>query len=139
MRSPSATPTPSRASKTPDLVTEYIEPEQARAVIEKLGLHIRDEGLLHSALARPSASMFGEDAYATIEEKAAALISSLAQNHPLFDGNKRLSLFLTFAFIRLNGFELTFTNDEAFDLVLAVAQSGLELGEIAEVFRTHIR
>lgn len=137
MRSPSATPTPSRASKTPDLVTEYIEPEQARAVIEKLGLHVRDEGLLYSALARPSASMFGEDAYPTIEEKAAALISSLA--HPLFDGNKRLSLFLTFAFIRLNGFDLTFTNDEAFDLVLSIAQSRLELSEIAEVFRRHIR
>ncbi len=118
---------------------EYIEPEQAHAVINKLGLHVRDEGLLYSALARPSASMFGVDAYPTIEGKAAALISSLAQNHPLFDGNKRLSLFLTFAFIRLNGFELTFTDDEAFELVLAVAQSRLDLGEIAELFRQHIR
>ncbi|WP_102193500.1 type II toxin-antitoxin system death-on-curing family toxin [Microbacterium aurantiacum] len=118
---------------------EYIEPEQALAVIEKLGLRVRDRGLLFSALARPSASMFGVDAYPTLEEKAAALISSLGQNHPLFDGNKRLSLYLTFAFIRLNGFELTFTNEEAFDLVLGVAQSRLELEEIAEVIRVHIR
>jgi death-on-curing protein len=50
-----------------------------------------------------------------------------------------LSLYLTFAFIRINGFDITFTNDEAFDLVLAVAQSRLELAEIAETFRTHIR
>lgn len=120
-------------------MVRYIEPEQAIAAIEKLGLHIRDEGLLLSALARPSASMFGEDAYASIELKAAALISSLAQNHPLFDGNKRLSLYLTFAFLRLNDVELTFTNDEAFDLVLAVAQSRMELAEIAEAFRAHIR
>ena len=118
---------------------EYIDPEQARAMVDKLGLHIRDEGLLFSALARPGASMFGQDAYPTLEEKAAALISSLAQNHPLFDGNKRLSLILTFTFIRLNGFDVTFTNDEAFDLVLRVAQSRLERDEIAEVFRTHIR
>lgn len=118
---------------------EYIEPEQALAVVEKLGLPIRDQGLLFSALARPSASMFGEEAYPELPEKAAALISSLAQNRPLFDGNKRLSLFLTFAFIRINGFELTFTNDEAFDLVLAVAPSRLELAEIADAFRAHTR
>jgi death-on-curing protein len=119
-------------------VTEYIEPEQAVAVIARLGLHIRDEGLLFSALARPSASMFGVDAYPALELKAAALFSSLAQNHPLFDGNKRLSLYLTFAFLRINGFRLTFTNDEAFVLVLAVAQSQMELDEIASVIADHI-
>lgn len=118
---------------------EYIDPEQALAVVERLGLHVRDQGLLFSALARPSASMFGEDAYPEMPEKAAALISSLAQNHPLFDGNKRLSLYLTFAFIRINGLDVTFTNDEAFELVLACAQSRLELDEIAEAFRTHVR
>jgi death-on-curing protein len=119
-------------------VTEYIEPEQAVAVVARLGLHIRDEGLLFSALARPSASMFGVDAYPTLELKAAALFSSLAQNHPLFDGNKRLSLYLTFASLRINGFRLTFTNDEAFVLVLAVAQSQMELDEIASVIADHI-
>ncbi len=69
--------------------------------------------------------MFGVDAYPTFAEKAAALISSVAQNHALFDGNKRISLYLTFIFIRLNGYEVTFTNDEAFDFVLDVAQSRL--------------
>ena len=82
--------------------------------------------------------MFGVDAYSTFEGKAAALVSSLAQNYSLFDGNKRLSLYLSFAFVRLNSFELTFTNDEAFDLVLAVAQSRIDLDEIAELFRAHI-
>ena len=82
--------------------------------------------------------MFGVDAYPTLELKAAALFSSLAQNHPLFDGNKRLSLYLTFAFLRINGFRLTFTNDEAFVLVLAVAQSQMELDEIASVIAGHI-
>lgn len=119
--------------------TEYIEPEQALALIAKLGLHVRDEGLLFSALARPSAGMFGVDAYPSFEEKAAALISSVAQNHALFDGNKRISLYLTLIFIELNGFEVTFTNDEAFDFVLGVAQSRLELKEIAQVIAAHIR
>ncbi|KQV03109.1 death-on-curing protein [Microbacterium sp. Root322] len=115
-----------------------MEPAQALALIAKLGLHVRDEGLLFSALARPSAGMFGVDAYPTFTEKAAALISSVAQNHALFDGNKRISLYLTFIFIRLNGYEVTFTNDEAFDFVLDVAQSRLDLHQIAQVISAHI-
>ncbi|GAA1155923.1 type II toxin-antitoxin system death-on-curing family toxin [Microbacterium oxydans] len=117
---------------------EYIEPEQALALTAKLGLHVRDEGLLFSALARPAAGMFGTDAYPAFEEKAAALISSVAQNDALFDGNKRISLYLIFIFIRLNGYEVTFTNDEAFDLVLDVAQSRLDLNQIAQVIAEHI-
>lgn len=120
-------------------MTLYIEPQQAIAVVDKLGLRVRDEGLLFSALARPAASMFGEEAYATLDLKAAALMSSLAQNHSLFDGNKRISLILTFAFLKINGFNPTFTNDEAFALVLAVAQSKLELGEIAVTLAVHIK
>lgn len=110
---------------------QYIELPQALAVIDRLGLHVRDTGLLAGALARPITTLFGEDAYETLELKAAALFSSLAQNHPLFDGNKRTALILTFTFIAINGFDLTLTNDEAFDLTLAVAQGQLELEEIA--------
>lgn len=119
-------------------MVDYIEPEQAMALIAKLGLHVRDEGLLFSALARPAASMFGVDAYPAIEQKAAALLSSVSQNRALFDGNKRLSLFLTFIFIRLNGFELSFSDDEAFDLILAAAQSSLTVDEIARIISAHI-
>ncbi|MEB0000732.1 type II toxin-antitoxin system death-on-curing family toxin [Cryobacterium sp. RTS3] len=117
---------------------EYIEPEQALAVVAHLGLHVRDQGLLFSALARPSAGMFGEDAYATLELKAAALMSSLAQNHPLFDGNKRLSWILTLAFLRLNGFRVVMSTDDAFQLVIAVAQSELDLDAIAATLARHL-
>ncbi len=120
-------------------MTDYIETEQALAVVARLGFTVRDLGLLQSALARPSAGMFGEDAYPALELKAAALMSSLAQNHPLFDGNKRLTLYLTFAFLRINGFRTTFTNDEAFELVLDVAQRRIELEPLAETIGAHIR
>lgn len=119
-------------------MTEYLEPEQAMAVVDRLGLHVRDQGLMFSALARPSASMFGEDAYATLELKAAALFSSLAQNHPLFDGNKRLSWILTLAFLRLNGFKVVMTQEEAFELVLSVAQGNMELDEIASALARYL-
>ncbi|WP_433675618.1 type II toxin-antitoxin system death-on-curing family toxin [Microbacterium gorillae] len=118
---------------------EYLEPEQAVAVIARLGLHVRDEGLLFSALARPSASMFGADAYPSIEEKAAALLSSLSQNHSLFDGNKRVSLVLTFVFLELNGYEVLFPDDVAFDMVLAAAQRERDVRSLAVLIAQHIR
>jgi death-on-curing protein len=55
-------------------------------------VEMRDIGLLESAAARPAASPFSEDAYPTIHEKAAALMHSIASNHALVDGNKRLAL-----------------------------------------------
>ena len=87
---------------------------------------IRDAGLLESALARPRASAFGQDAYPTVHEKAAALLQSLARNHALVDGNKRLALAATLAFYGMNGLRLTLTNDEAYDLVIAVAVGQLD-------------
>ncbi|MBY6061731.1 type II toxin-antitoxin system death-on-curing family toxin [Microbacterium esteraromaticum] len=121
------------------MMVDYVEAEQAMAVVARLGFHVRDQGLLLSALARPSAGMFGADAYPSIEQKAAALLSSLSQNHTLFDGNKRLSLLLTFIFLELNGCELTFTDDEAFDLVLTAAQSEMTVDELATVIAAGIR
>jgi death-on-curing protein len=87
---------------------------------------VRDLGLLESALARPQASAFGQDAYPTIHEKAAALLHSVARNHALVDGNKRLALAAPIAFYGLNGMRLTLTNDEAYDLVIGVASGKLD-------------
>jgi death-on-curing protein len=87
---------------------------------------VRDLGLLESALARPRATAFGEDAYAGLDEKAAALLHSLARNHALVDGNKRLALAATIAFLGLNGRRLTLTNDQAYDLIMDVAAGRLD-------------
>jgi death on curing protein len=87
---------------------------------------VRDRGLLESALGRPQASAFGEDAYPGIHQKAAALLHSLARNHALIDGNKRLALAATIAFYGMNGMRLTLTNDEAYDLIIDVASGRLD-------------
>jgi len=95
-------------------------------------VEVRDHGLLESALARPQASVFGEAAYPALEQKAAALMHSLVRNHALIDGNKRLGLAATIAFLGVNGRRLTLTNDEAYDLVMAVATGRLDdIDEIA--------
>jgi death-on-curing protein len=118
-------------------VTIYINAAQAIAVVEHLGLRVRDRGLLFSALARPATSLFGEDAYPTLELKAAALLSSQAQDHALFDGNKRLSLLLAFSFLRLNGRQVTFSNDEAFDLIVSAAQGHTSLEDLTDQIAKH--
>ena len=90
---------------------------------------VRDIGLLESALARPQATAFGSDAYPDLDAKAAALLHSLARNHALVDGNKRLALAGVIAFHGVNGRRLTLTNDEAYDLVMAVADGTLDAVE----------
>ena len=70
---------------------------------------IRDIGLLESAAARPQATAFGSDAYPDLDSKAAALLHSLARNHALVDGNKRLALGALIAFYGINGRQLTLT------------------------------
>ena len=92
---------------------------------------VRDHGLLESALARPQTTLFGEETYATVEAKAAALLHSVARNHGLVDGNKRLALSATLAFLGMNGYRLTFSNDEAYELVMAVAAG--ELDDVAAI------
>lgn len=87
---------------------------------------IRDAGLLEAALARPRASAFGTDAYPTLPEKAAALVHSLARNHALVDGNKRLALSGLIAFVGINGFRFTLTNDQAYDLIIEIATGNLD-------------
>lgn len=90
---------------------------------------VRDIGLLEAAVARPQATVFGADAYPDLHTKAAALLHSLARNHALADGNKRLSLAALIAFYGVNGRRLTLTNDGAYDLVIAVAAGQLDSAE----------
>lgn len=87
---------------------------------------VRDYGLLASALARPQATALGSDAYPGLDAKAAALLHSLARNHALIDGSKRLALAATIAFDGVNGRHLTLANDEACELIMDVAAGKLD-------------
>ena len=95
---------------------------------------VRDFGLLDSAAARPRATVFGNDAYPTIHEKAAALLQSVVSNHALIDGNKRLGLAAVIVFYGVNGYRLTLDNGGAYDLIIAVAA-----GHLADVQEIAIR
>lgn len=94
---------------------------------------VRDYGLLDSALARPRSSVFGQDAYPDVWRKAAALMESLARNHALVDGNKRIAWYATWVYLHLAGHPLDkdFDVDEAELFVLDVCQGVLDVPGIA--------
>jgi death on curing protein len=97
---------------------------------------VRDYGLLEAALARPQATVFGKDAYPDLDAKAAALLHSMARNHALIDGNKRLALAALIAFYGLNSRRLTLTNDAAYELVISIASGQLDtVEEIAAILQ----
>ncbi len=100
---------------------------------------IRDVGLLGSAAGRPRASAFGEDAYADIWTKAAALLHSIVKNHALVDGNKRLGWLATAVFLEINGTQITHvSNDAVYEFVIAVTTGGDDVDKIAAGMRSMV-
>ncbi|MET8500474.1 type II toxin-antitoxin system death-on-curing family toxin [Streptomyces microflavus] len=114
---------------------QYLNLPELLSLAQRLGAaEVRDYGLLESALARPQASVFGQDAYPDVWQKAAALMESLARNHGLVDGNKRIAWYATWVYLHLNGHPLDprFDVDEAERFVLALCQGALDMPKIAE-------
>jgi death-on-curing protein len=105
-------------------VTEYLDLEDLLAAADAAvggTAEIRDIGLLEAAAARPRATAFGEEAYGDLDRKAAALLHSIVTSHPLVDGNKRLGWVALRLFYRMNETDLIVEADEAFEVVVAVA------------------
>jgi death on curing protein len=111
--------------------------EIAAGVIEG-DVVVRDHGLLASAAARPRTSAFGRDAYPEFADQAAALMHSLARNHALIDGNKRLAWAATRVFCLLNGRDLRLDVDQAEATVVAAARGDLDAQAMAAVLRGHL-
>lgn len=95
---------------------------------------IIDIGLLQAAVARPQQSAFGEDAYPSIHEKAAALLHSLVANHALRDGNKRLGWASTVLFYAMNDVHLPEHEDEQVEFVVAIAAG--RISHVQEIAKT---
>ncbi|MEO1069264.1 MAG: type II toxin-antitoxin system death-on-curing family toxin [Cyanobacteria bacterium J06638_6] len=96
---------------------------------------VRDQGLLDSALAQPRATFGGELLHPALAEQAAAYLYHLSRNHPFIDGNKRTAFAVMDAFIEANGYSLSLTDDEAYNLVMQVAQGQLEKESLAQRLR----
>ncbi|MFJ9658583.1 type II toxin-antitoxin system death-on-curing family toxin [Streptomyces griseoflavus] len=118
----------------------YLTAEDVLAIAEDAvddqRIAVRDAGLLESAVHRPSAAMFGQEAYADLFDKAAALLQSLVVNHPFVDGNKRTAWVSCVVFLTLSEVQLRPDIDAAEQLVIAVATGSLdEVEAISEALR----
>jgi len=85
------------------------------ALIERYGgsYGLRDQNALESALMRPQTGYYND-----ILEEAAALLESLAVNHPFVDGNKRIAFAVADTFLRINGYFIDCDNREAYDFFI---------------------
>ncbi|MBD0334220.1 MAG: type II toxin-antitoxin system death-on-curing family toxin [Cyanobacteria bacterium Co-bin13] len=117
----------------PKLISKSLALRIHQRQIERFGgsQGVRDNGLLESALAQPQSTFSGQLLHPTLHEQAAAYLYHLAKNHPFVDGSKRTAYAVTETFLRLNGYTLTLDDEQAFQLVLDVAQSQLEKDALA--------
>ncbi|MEW6009454.1 MAG: type II toxin-antitoxin system death-on-curing family toxin [Candidatus Omnitrophota bacterium] len=134
---------PTENSPTNDI--KYLSIEQILLAHQELikrygGSHgIRDQGLLESAVFRPQASAFGQDAYPTLFEKCAVLGHSLIKNHPFIDGNKRTGFAAMHLMLLINGYDLTSTTKEEVSMAENVALGKMNESEIALWLKQHAK
>src|SRR5579859_2107122 len=95
---------------------------------------IRDIALLEAAVARPAASAFGQDAYATLSDKVAAMFHSITRNHPFTDGNKRTATIAALFMFEVNGQRIVWQPAEALAMILAVSQGQGDASTLAAWF-----
>lgn len=115
-------------------MTHYLSVEQViriNAKVQQGEALIHDRKMLESAVGRPMASAFGEDAYPTMIEKAAALLHSLVLNHPFVDGNKRTGTLATIAFLHLNGIRVKWDEKQALEFIIETAEGKHDASVIA--------
>jgi death-on-curing protein len=103
-----------------------------------LGFHVRDLGLLDSALVRAKTRLYGQDAYPTLQLKAAAMVHSVINNHPMVDGNKRSAWVILNFFLVLNNRQLRSSQDNAYEFIMSIAEKRIELEEIAAWLEDHM-
>lgn len=96
---------------------------------------LRDKGLLESAISSPFQSMFGEDLYKTVEEKAFVLFLNIAKNHPFMDGNKRTAALICDYYLMENGMELNLETKEKFKFMLNVLEKNIEPEQALFIFK----
>ena len=111
-----------------------------RRMIQEFGgdQTLRDHGLLESAVAMPAAGFGGEYLHKRFSDKAGASLFHVCKNHAFVDGNKRTAVAAAEMFIRLNGHELSASDELLEELTLGVAGGTVSKDQCLEFFRQHV-
>lgn len=128
---------------SPNEAIRYLSLEQVlathAALVKRYGGRegVRDKGLLESAVFRPQASVFGQEAYPTLFEKCAVLGYSLMRNHPFLNGNKRIGFAAMHLMLLINGYDLNSTAEEEVTMAEDVAAGRIHESEIIQWLKQH--
>lgn len=98
---------------------------------------VKDHGLMDSAVHRPQQSVFGDDAYPTLFDKAAALLESLVKNHCFHNGNKRTAYLVSKSFLLINGYHLRMKREFAVEFIVDIAKGEYSLETISQMLNEH--
>ena len=98
---------------------------------------LRDRNLLESAVYSAVSGFDGNEAYPTVEEKAARLMYALTNNHAFVDGNKRIGVFTMLMTLQLNNVKIQYTQPELITLGLSVANGQTNYNEILNWITEH--
>jgi death-on-curing protein len=100
---------------------------------------LRSEQSLASSVFQPQQSAFGEDAYQSIPEKAAAYAYCIVMNHPFVDGNKRTAALTMLTFLDLNGYLFVEDEQQIENMFVDVAAGTVDQGEFFGWVVNHAR
>jgi death on curing protein len=98
---------------------------------------VRDLGLLESAMAKARNAWAYAEVTPTLPALAAAYAFGISSNHPFVDGNKRTALVVSFAFLEVNGLEVTVGQEDAYLTILGLAAGEISEPELAVWFAKH--
>ena len=99
---------------------------------------VRDIHLLNSTALRPMITLFGEEQFPTIADKAASLLHALTYHHLFADGNKRTALRAVTLFLNVNGYQLIWDDSTRYEFILEIAQGKYDVSEVAARLETYI-
>lgn len=97
---------------------------------------VRDQGLLHSAVAQPRAGSGGEYFHQTVFEMASAYAFHLVRNHPFVDGNKRVALAASLVFLELNDVMILDPKGQLHRAIVEVAAGKLSKSDFSALLKT---
>ena len=98
---------------------------------------VRSQDLLESALAKPlNITAYASEA-PSLHRLAASYGFGIAKNHPFADGNKRTAAVASIAFLELNGFEVTATQQDVYLTFLGLAAGEISEDELTRWFEQH--
>jgi death-on-curing protein len=99
---------------------------------------VREYGLLDSAINSIYQTFMGQELYPTIIEKGARLGYNLISNHAFVDGNKRIGILTMLTFLKVNGIELNYTDDDLIYLGLSTAKNSISYENLVDWLKNHV-